>query len=169
MLPRFTAFQNKSMSDLDFRFVLGEHGSSSCFIFIKDETHRLFLTHVFGNPWGEILYYLVQMLRFNEKELEFTWYDEPGFYHWRLLHTDNKLDITILCGQGHDFHKRTKIHEEIIFSTTLKELCLLVFVQMQKMEILLRDSEYAKNRAAEFPREAYNEFRREIKHRFLIP
>jgi hypothetical protein len=166
--PRRALHIVEPLMDMDIQLHLAQHGWSRCRLFIDTEQHLLIMTHIFSNPLEDLLNALTQLLRFPETEAECTWHDEPGFYHWSFFHEKPELKIHILLGNSH-YNKHARSYGEIEFHTTLREFCILVFTQMQKIELLLRSSVYAQDRIEEFPRAACDDFYREVRRHFAIP
>jgi hypothetical protein len=149
----------QELDDIDFVLTLGKHGWSTGWIFVNDVPHELTITHVFGNPYFDLIQALLGLME-GKEQVSFFWYGEPG---------GNKIEITRLKSEQHkvrvdvnefrdSFGDEIKEFEKIIgFEIKLRGLVTLCYLQLKKTFLLMKDREYAEDRGG-FPFDEFKKF-----------
>ena len=110
--------------ELDILYVLERYGWSSCFLYHGgDELTYMGPTHIFNDPISELLNGLILMLK-GEKDVIFSWYDEPGEYEWSIQRFEKEHHrINILITEYSEMTKspERRTIKETQFNTKLKE------------------------------------------------
>lgn len=154
--------------DIDLMLILNPHGWTTCFISIKNEIFELEISQVFGDPFYDLMESLMNIID-NEKETEFNWYGEPGGNRItisKLMTQQNKANILIEEFEE-SFGKEVKNYEpKMSFEIKIKHLLILFYNQLKKIEMLMKDTEYAVKRKNNFPNKQFHKF--EIKYKEFI-
>lgn len=138
--------------DIDLFYTLKEHGWSTCYLFINGKMHEMIISHVFNDPIGEMLDSLIVILS-GAKESNFSWFDEPGEYHWNLKRYQDRQHIIIINITSDD-----KQLDGLSFEIKIKHFCILLLSQMMKIQELLRENYSNKNRKGKFPYQIFKQF-----------
>ncbi len=151
----------KKVNEIDFVYVLENHGWSTCMIYKNQELYFMEITHVFSDPIETLLDRLTTLIN-GAKEVSFSWYDEPGEYKWNIKmnpQQQHKIKVSITeCLYFNDENKPeiVTLHFEVKFKLFL--ICVLY--QMQKINDLMSDKSFHKNRQHNFPFQTFNKFKR---------
>ena len=150
----------KYPDDIDFFYVLDNHGWSTCLIFIEGKVYEMGPTHVFENPIEVLLNSMIELLS-GASESEFIWADEPGEYKWSIMRNSeqkHKIAISITnCIQINTFEK-PKI-ENLNFEVKLKLFSVCILRQMEKIRDLMTEKSFKENRGGEFPYDKFKEYK----------
>jgi hypothetical protein len=145
--------------DIDILYILAPHGWSTCILYIGGITHLLCISHVFGDPLYDLISATISILK-GTSEVEFTWWDEPGGNRWKIVRNREKhhqvvITITEFSSSYGDLITEGKVIVE--FEIKVSHFATLIYYQIKKIEALLREKSFEKDRAGEFP---YAEFLR---------
>jgi hypothetical protein len=143
--------------DIDILYMLEPHGGSTCILYVRDTMHSLWISHVFGDPIYDLISATISLLK-GALEVEFIWWGEPGGNQWRIIRSKDechKIAVTVTklsSDYGHPIIQQEVIAE---FEIKVTHFATLVYYQMKKIETLLKEKSFEKNRSGEFP---YAEF-----------
>lgn len=139
--------------DIDFILTLNGHGWSSFYLFTKDSNIKVSITHIFTNPYAELMQALSGLVIGNNSAT-FTWYDEPGGQKWdiqRIVTAQHKVVVTITEFSELFSGKPQSFKPIFTFEMKLKQLLTIFYLQLQKTFYLLQDKEFAATRKDDFP------------------
>ncbi len=148
-----------SRDDVDILYFLETHGWSTCILYIGGITHLLCISHVFSDPIYDLISATISILK-GASEIEFFWWGEPGGNHWKVVKNQEKryqviITITEFPSCYGDLITEEKILVE--FEIKISHFAALIYYQMKKIEALLAEKSFEKDRSGEFP---YAEFRK---------
>lgn len=146
--------------DIDVLLTLNSHGWSSCFLFIKYKTFEFTITHVFNDPYSDLIQALTNLIN-GQNEETFYFYGEPGgnrFEVKKIMTQQNKVIVSIYEFLELFYEEQKDYDLTIAFEIKLKQLIAIFYLQLQKTHILLKDKQYSKNRANDFPFHEFNKF-----------
>lgn len=149
----------KYPDDIDFFFILENHGWSTCYIYVGGRMYELGLTHVFENPIGVLLESLAAMLE-GATEVAFKWHDEPGEYNWKITRNpiqQHKVNVSITGCLPLASGRSPKL-ETLNFEVKLKLFCICVLRQMEKIRDLMTEKSFKEHRAGQFPYHSFERF-----------
>ncbi len=151
--------------DIDILLTLNSHGWSNCFLFVRDKKLEFTLTHVFSDPYVDLIHALSDLIR-GQNYVSFFWYGEPGGYRIeikRILTQQHKVIVSV-SDFGEAFHEEPKsFYLQLEFEIKLKQIIGIFYFQLLKTYILLQDKQFAQNRANDFPFHECNQFERLVK------
>jgi hypothetical protein len=150
----------KYPDDIDFFYVLENHGWSICYIFVGGEMFEMGPTHVFNNPIEVLLNSLAILLN-GEDAIDFLWHDEPGEYKWNIRRNPeqkHKVNVSITECVKIQCNIKPEL-QTLKFEVKLKLFCLCVLKQMEKIRELMTEKSYKEHRNGEFPYSAFKEFK----------
>jgi hypothetical protein len=159
----------KDFDDIDFFYILENHGWSTCLIYIRGKIYSFGPTHIFNNPIEELLISLTALLN-DEDEIKFKWFDEPGHYDWLIKrNTDqkHKIKVTITNAVQLEFKSHPEL-ETISFKVKLKLFSLCVLKQMEKINDLLTEPSFKENKRTEFPYKEFKNFKLAFNSKYSI-
>jgi hypothetical protein len=145
--------------DMDILYILAPHGWSTCILYVEGITHLLCISHVFGDPIYDLISATISTLK-GTSDVEFIWWDEPGGNRWKIVKNKEKHHQVIITVTEFSSSYGDPITEEKIlaeFEVKTNHFATLIYYQMKKIESLLKEKSFEKNRAGEFP---YTEFLR---------
>lgn len=146
--------------DIDLLLTLNPNGWSTFFLFVKDKTIIFSITHVFGDPYSDLIRALSRLIN-GEKNASFFWYAEPGGHRielQKIMIRQHKVILTISEFQESFGNEPKEFELKIEFELKLKQLITLFYLQLYKTHVLLRDSEFAKKRKNDFPFLEFHQF-----------
>ena len=151
--------------DIDLILILNPHSWSTCFLFVKGKTIEFRITHVFGDPYSDLMLGLLAIVN-GQESVTFFWYDEPGgekIEISRVRSQINQIQVMInrfeeVFSKEHQYYKLT-----IDFEISLKQLVTIFYFQLKKTAFLLQNKEFAETRAKDFPFQEFHKFERLIK------
>ena len=150
--------------DIDLMLVLNPHGWGTCIFFIKSKIIELEITLAFGDPIVDLIQSLINIID-NKNEAEFYWFGEPCGNRIRIskiMTQQNKVIISIDEFEE-SFGNQKKNYETIIsFEIKIKHLFILFYNQLEKIQMLMEDVEYANKRKNDFPNEHFHKFKRKF-------
>ncbi|MDH4473665.1 MAG: hypothetical protein QE487_13730 [Fluviicola sp.] len=147
-------------NDIDLLLTLNPNGWSTFFLFVKDKTINFSITHVFGDPYSDLIQALSSLIK-GEKKVSFYWYAEPGGHRielQKIMTSQHKVIFSISEFQESFSDEPKEFELKIEFELKLKQLTTLFYLQLHKTYVLLRDSEFAKNRMNDFPFREFHQF-----------
>ena len=150
----------KETDDIDILLTLHPYGWSTCYIFIEGKKFELTISHVFGDPYFDLITALTDIIN-NQKEVSFIWYGEPGGEQIEINEIKDRRDkVNVLInGFNESFGEEIKDLEKTVgFNIKKKHLITLFFLQMKKIFFLLKDRKYSVNRQNDFPFQEYLKF-----------
>jgi hypothetical protein len=153
--------------DIDILYSLQPHGWSTCILYIGDITHSIdSISHVFGDPMYDLVSATISIIK-GASEVEFIWWHEPGGTQWKIdRDRERQHHIRILVTEfpssyGESIKNKTTVVE---FEIKISHFSTLVYYQMKKISVLLKEQSFEKNHSGEFP---YAEFYK-LESLFLI-
>ncbi len=157
--------------EIDFLLTLEPHGWSACRILVNDKVIELTITHVFGDPYWDFMEALSQLIK-GERVVTFFWFGEPGGERIeieRLKDRQHFLNIRI-DGFYESFGDEIEDFEPTIhFEIKERQFLILSYYQLKKIEVLLSDTSFAKNRGGDFPLKRFKAFESEVINYLKIP
>jgi hypothetical protein len=151
--------RQERQDDIDILYVLGTHRSSTCILYIDGCIYQLFISHILGEPIRDLIEATICMVR-GISVAEFTWWAEPGGYRWTLKKDlDRHHRVIIMITELPLYPQYSTASETTLveFEVGIFHFSALVYCQMKKIEILLKDKSFGKDRSGCFP---YPEFRK---------
>ena len=151
--------QSDQIDNIDFFYVLRDHGWSSCLIYVDGKIYGYDLTHIFENPIEVLLSHLTGFMK-GEDEVSFNWHDEPGHNactFTRQKDQHHKMDVSIT----NSFQINTGTQPEgmtLTFPVKTKVFMTCVLKQMEKIRDLMTDRSF-KDHRAQFPHISFNDFK----------
>jgi hypothetical protein len=145
--------------DIDILYILQPHGWSTCILYVGDTIHTFHISHVFGDPIYDVIEATIQILK-GASEVEFIWWDEPGGTRWKIVRNqDRQHQISIVVMEFPSSYGELIKDERAVVEVEIKvsHFATLIYYQMKKIETLLKEKSFEKNRPGEFP---YVEFRK---------
>jgi hypothetical protein len=152
--------------DIDLLYSLQPHGWSICILYVGDLTHTFPISHVFGDPIYDAIEATIQILK-GASEVEFIWWGEPGGNRWRIVRDrDRQHQIKILVTEfAASYGELIKDEITVVeFEIKVGHFSTLIYYQMKKISVFLKDNNFEKIRSSEFP---YADFRK-LESLFLI-
>ena len=148
--------------DIDIILTLNQHRWSTCSFFIREKTLECTITHVFGDPYVDLINALSALVS-GQNNVCFFWYGEPGGNRIsidRIATQQHKVIVTI-DDFGESFPEEPKSFDlQLKFEVKLKQLITLFYFQLQKTHSLLQDKQYARDRGNDFPFQIFHQFDR---------
>jgi hypothetical protein len=151
---------------IDFLYILEPHGGSTCILYVGVLTYTFDISHVFGDPIYDAIEATIQILK-GASEVEFIWWGKPGGNRWKIVRNkDREHQISIVVTEFSASYGELIKDETIVieFEIKISHFSTLVYYQMKKISVLLKDKSFEKNRSSEFP---YAEFHK-LESLFLI-
>ncbi|RDC61448.1 hypothetical protein [Adhaeribacter pallidiroseus] len=146
--------------DIDILLTLNPHGWSTCWIIKERKNFELVISHVFGDPYFDLIQALTGLIN-NKEEVTFFWYREPGGEKIEISRIkERRHEVRVLIsGFQESFEEAIKDFKPTVeFQIKLKQLIIIMYFQLRKTFVLLKDKEYSKNRPNSFPFEEYMKF-----------
>lgn len=144
--------------DIDILYSLQHHGWSTCILFVGNKIYSIdSISHAFGDPMGDLVSANISIIG-GASEVEFIWWHEPGGTQWKIVRDrDRQHQIKIIVTEfsasyGELIKDETTVVE---FEIKVSHFLTLVYYQMKKISILLKEKNFDKDRSGEFP---YAEF-----------
>lgn len=159
---------NKKMDksdDIDILLTLNPNGWSSCLIIIDNKTYGLDITHVFSDPFLDLIQALSNLVK-GANEVAFYFFGEPGGQRIninKIQSQQDKVKVTIDEFTEPFFIEPKNYVDSFAFEIKLKQLVTIFYLQLQKTYLLLRDKQFSKNRAMHFPFQEFIQFEKLIK------
>lgn len=153
--------------EIDFILKLDTHGWSTCWIVIPDKQPiELTITHAFyRDPYVDLMDALSQLMK-GESLVSFFWYGEPGGERIEIERNPEQHHLLRVRIDGfyESYGEEIKDFEPTIhFEIKQRQLLLQFYFQLKKIESLLQDPSFAKNRQGDFPLEQFKAFELELK------
>jgi len=144
--------------DIDFFYILENHGWSTCYLSVEGQLYQLGPTHVFENPIEVLLDSLVSILE-GANEVSFKWHDEPGEYNWLITRNPEqrhkvKISVTNCMHVG----SSPPEFGTVDFEVKLKLFCVCVLRQMDKIRDLMSENSFKEHKEGEFPYPSFERF-----------
>lgn len=146
--------------NIDILLTLNPHGWSSCFLFVRDKTFEFAITHIFSDPYADLIQALSNLVN-GQKETSFYFYDEPGgqrFEIKRIMTQQNKVIVSINEFTELFYEEPKQFNLIISFEIKLKQLIAIFYFQLQKTHLLLQDKEFSESRTTNFPFQEFHKF-----------
>ena len=146
--------------DIDILMTLNPHGWSSCFLFVSDSTFKFAITHVFSDPYSDLIQTLSNLIN-GQKEAIFYFYGEPGGQRFEIKRIMTQQDHVIVSINEFAklFYEEPKEYDlSITFEIKLRQLIAIFYLQLQKTHFLLQDKKFSENRAKNFPFQEFHKF-----------
>ena len=138
--------------DIDLLYILLPHGWSTCILYVGDRIHELLISHVFGDPIGDFIEAIINLLK-GATTVEFIWWGEPGGNRWKITRNPDqhhKVRIVVtdfLSSFGEQISQEKTLVE---FEIKVNHFSILVYYQMKKIATLLREKRFEKNDRVSF-------------------
>ena len=141
------------LNDFDLIYNFDCHGWSTCHLLMNNEVIRFDITHIFNNPISEIIDSAIKLLK-KENYVSFLWFEEPGTIQWNIERLKKeqhkaKFKITEFESMG-EVRPNSKIFKEYEFEYKIDYFIKIVYIQMEKIFLLLKDKSYRSNRSNDF-------------------
>jgi hypothetical protein len=156
---------NKS-DEIDFLLILEQHGWSTCWIVADEKPVELCITHVFNDPYDDLIGALLRVMR-KEPLVTFFWYGEPGGERIEIeRNPDQQRMLKVrIDGFYESFGEEIKDFEPTIhFEMKESQFLAQFYYQLKKIETLLKEPSFAKDRGGEFPFRRFRAFEEEVKN-----
>ncbi len=143
--------------DIDILLTLNPHGWSTCFFVNRDDKYEIVITLTFGDPYYDLIMALKKLIK-GDNEVSFIWYGEPGGDQIEIKRLANRHDIVIVNINSFSESYGEPIKEfkkQFSFDIKLKQLIIIFYHQLYKINDLMREKSYAKLRSGDFP---FNDF-----------
>jgi hypothetical protein len=150
----------KQTDDIDILLTLHPHGWSSCFLFVRDKTFEFSITHVFSDPYSDLIQALSNLIN-GQKDVTFYFFGEPGGQRFEIkkLMTEQHKVLVSINEFSESFDEEPKKYDSTItFEIKLRQLIAIFYLQLQKTYLLLRDKQFSENRANDFPFQEFHKF-----------
>lgn len=151
---------------IDFLLKLEPHRWSSCWIVADNKPVELCITHIFDDPYTDLMDALVRVIK-GERLVTFFWYDEPGGERIEMERDPvqkNLLKVRI-DGFYESFGDEIQDFEPTIhFEMKESQFLLQFYFQLKKIETLLKEPSFAKDRQGQFPFQRFRTFESEVKN-----
>lgn len=151
--------------DIDLLLTLNPHGWSSCFLFVRDNTFELIITHSFSNPYLDLIQVLTNLI-YGHNNATLFWYGEPGGHRIEInkIMTEQHKVMVSITQFDENFYKEQKQYSLMItFDIKLKQLITILYLQLKKTHFLLRDKQFSENRIHDFPFQEFHKFEKTAK------
>ena len=154
--------QNKmeQTDNIDILLTLNPHGWSSCFLFVRDKTFEFVITHVFSDPYSDLIQALSNLIS-GQKDTTFYWYGEPGGHRFeikKLMTQQDKVIVSINEFSELIYEEPKEYELTVTFEIKWRQLIAIFYLQLQKTHFLLRDKQFSENRAKNFPFQEFHKF-----------
>ncbi|WP_338792576.1 hypothetical protein [Bernardetia sp. MNP-M8] len=151
--------------NIDILLTLNSHGWSSCFLFIRNKTFEFTITHVFSEPYLDLIQALSNLIN-GQKDITFYWYGEPGGCRFEInkIMTQQDKVIVSINEFGESFYEEPKKYDLMVtFEIKVKQLISIFYFQLQKTHFLLQDKQFSENRQKDFPFQEFHKFEKTVK------
>ncbi|MGV3611324.1 MAG: hypothetical protein ACO1N0_10270 [Fluviicola sp.] len=154
--------------EIDFLLTLDGHGWSTCWIVIPDKQPiELTITHAFyRDPYVDLMDALSRLIK-GESLVSFFWYGEPGGERIEIERNPEQhhlLNVRIDGFYESFADEITDFAPTIHFEMKKSQFIVQFYFQLKKIETLLREPSFAKERAGDFAPERFKEFELEVKN-----
>lgn len=157
-------------NEIDFLLILEPHGWSTCWIFAEGKPIELTITHIFNDPYDELISALCRLMK-GENLVTLFWYAEPGGERIEIERLkDKKKMLNIRFDGFHEcFGDEVKdVEPTIHFEMTERQFLITAYYQLKKTEQLLADVSFAKSRNGDFPFQRFKIFEAEVRNYLKI-
>lgn len=156
--------------EVDLLLILNRHGWSTCWFMVGAESFGLNITHVFSDPYEDLMDAVSQLLR-GQMSASFCWYDEPGGHQIEIQGLKEKQHfVQVTIGTfSESYGDAIKVTEPVFsFEISLDHLLTLIYFQLKKTAHLLSIGAFAKERNGGFPFSRFKEFEAEVSPRLKL-
>lgn len=151
--------------NIDLFLTLQPHGWSTCSLYVDGIMHPLVISHVFGEPYVELINALSKLIQ-GEKTVSFIWYKEPGGHKISLTTIKGQPQQACLVVQTFDssFEEEIQELEEVVtLLLPTKAFITLAYLQLKKIELLLGIPSFTQNKNGQFPFKRFKELEQKAK------
>ena len=158
-------------NDIDFQFVRSRYGWSQARLYLDGACESFYLTHVFDDPLAAIVYPTIALAK-GANEINFSWFDEPGQYDWKIekVRSENDLLKVTICvyddlfgTYNKQFYENNKV-KEISFVVARDFWINIIVLEANKIATLLCYEPYKIDRNPQtFPWQELKELKRHLK------
>lgn len=156
----------KPSDQIDFLITLDSHGWSTCWIIADGKPIELTITHAFyRDPYVDLIDALLQLIK-GESIVRFFWYGEPGGERIEIERNPEQKHLLKVRIDGfyESFDEEIKDFEPTIhFEMKERQLLVQFYLQLKKIDELLQDNSFAKDRKNDFPAEHFKSFEIDLK------
>jgi hypothetical protein len=152
--------------EIDFLLTLDPHGWSTCWIIADGKPIELTITHAFyRDPYVDLMDALSGLMQ-GESLVTFFWYGEPGGERIEIERNPEQQHMLKVRIDGFyelfDEEEIKDFEPTIHFEMKQRQLLLQFYFQLKKIESLLKEPSFAKDRAGDFPLEHFKVFESEV-------
>jgi hypothetical protein len=143
----------QSPDNIDLLYVLGPHGWGNCLLYLDGSIHEIAISYVFGDPIYDCIEAIILLLK-GLPEAEFTWWGEPGGWRWNITRNPKQHHmLNIAITEFSDSYGKVIRDGKVLaeFEIKTRHFATLVYYQMKKISILLKDQSFDKSRSGNFP------------------
>lgn len=146
------------IDDVDVLLNIHPHGWSSCTFIVADRRVTVLASSIFGEPFSLLISSLSALIR-KAPEATFDWNDEPGGHRFTFSAILPGDKIRLQVYSFGEANNPAYLSEEpvLVFELPLRQWIILYGTQLKKLDSLLQDKAYARNRQS-FPFKAFREF-----------
>ncbi|MFD2521040.1 hypothetical protein [Emticicia soli] len=134
--------------DIDLMLTLNPDGWSTCILLINGRIIETFITHVFGDPYYDLIRAIIDLLK-GQETVTLFWFSEPGGEKIEITRhktQQHKVNVTI-NGFSESWSKSPKeLHLIVAFEIQFKQLISLFYFQLKKTSLLMQEKDFAKAR-----------------------
>ena len=147
---------------INISYYLDEHGWSTCWIYTKEKSYEISITHIFPeDPIEECLNSLIGIMK-GETKRKFNWYGEPGGHQIIIKEIPNeKQQVKFQVFESYyDYGGEIDIDKkvEIEFEIKKTQLIRMFYFEFKKISELMKDNKYEKYRKNGFPFQKFYKF-----------
>lgn len=146
--------------DIDFLLTLHPNGWSTCRFLVGGQEIVITITHVFGDAYYDVMKSLSQLMK-KEKETSFVFYGEPGGLRVSMKRVMDRRHMIFVTIEdfAESFGEEIKGFEETIqFEIKEKQLVILVYYQLKKIVMLMKERSFSEKRGGDFPFRIFADF-----------
>jgi hypothetical protein len=136
---------------------LNPDGWSTCFIVDKGKTYEFAITHIFSDPYFDLIQLLTNLINVYKFATLF-WYGEPGGHRIEFI---IRGDIILVAVDEfrETFDEEPKFCQLMfLFEMELTQLITIFYFQLYRIQILLQDKKFADNRERNFLFQEFHKF-----------
>lgn len=145
------------LDDVDILLNIHLHGWSSCTFIVADRTFTIPASYIFGEPFSLLISSLSALIK-DAPEATFDWNDEPGGHRliFKAISPGDRIRLQVY--RFEEINAPAYISEEpiLVIELPLRQWIILYGTQLKKLDRLLQDKAYARNRQS-FPFKTFRE------------
>lgn len=137
------------IEELEFHYSIKKHGWSECKVIFSNTAIEFGVTHILSDPTCDLIDGLIKLIN-RENAIKIVWYEEPGSILWtisRNMKEQHKLSITLKELKNWYAGKEEDVFLEYSFEIYEDYFIKVIYCQLLKEFLLMKNKGYAKNRA----------------------